>query len=75
MATFHPLDNTMVSAHLTPTCAQCGRVRDAVGRWHRAEPLPAGYEDELVTHTICPTCLKRLYPEFLRRRQLQRKPD
>lgn len=75
MATFHQLDNTVVSAYLTPMCAQCGRVRDAVGRWHRLEPLPAEYEDALVTHTICPGCLKRLYPEFLRRRQQQRKPD
>jgi len=75
MATFHQPENTMVSAHLTPTCAQCGRVRDAAGRWHRTEPLPAGYEEELVTHTICPDCLKRLYPEYIRRRQRQRKPD
>ncbi len=75
MATFHQLDNTLVSAHLTPTCAQCGRVRDAVGRWHRTEPLPAQYEDQLVTHTICPECLKKLYPEYIRRRRQYPKPD
>jgi hypothetical protein len=75
MATFHPLDDTLVSAHLTPTCAQCGRVRDALGRWHRVEPLPAEYEDDLVTHTICPACLKELYPEYIRRRRRQAKPD
>lgn len=75
MATYHQLDDTLIFAHLTPTCAQCGRVRDAVGRWHRVAPLPASYADDLVTHTICPSCLKELYPEFIRRRRAQRKPD
>lgn len=75
MATFHPLDDTVISSHLTPVCASCGRVRDAVGRWHRARPLPAEFEDLLVTHTICPSCLKELYPEFLRRKLQNPKPD
>lgn len=63
------------SSELVPTCARCGRVRDASGAWHRLEPLPADFSQDLVTHSICPRCLEELYPVFLERRRRQRGPD
>lgn len=75
MGTVTLLDEMMISTILTPVCAACGRVRDPAGRWHRVEPAALYGEEDLVTHTICPECLKRLYPELVARRQRQRKPD
>ena len=72
-ATF--LDEMMIATILTPVCAACGRVRDPSGRWHHLEPAALESEEDLVTHTICPECIQRLYPELVERRRRQRKPD
>ncbi|MFP4475957.1 MAG: hypothetical protein ACLFOY_10405 [Desulfatibacillaceae bacterium] len=47
-----------------PICANCKRVRDDKGYWNRLEAYIQNHSDASVTHSICPTCLKKLYPEL-----------
>jgi hypothetical protein len=63
------------TADLVPCCARCGRVRDDAGRWHELDPLPADMDAARLTHTICPECLKALYPAYLKRKRRQPAPD
>jgi len=41
-------------------CCNCKRERDAFDEWHDHTPQPG----ERLTHGICPTCLRALYPEI-----------
>jgi hypothetical protein len=45
-------------------CAACQKARGEDGRWEeRHQPL-GKHADMLVTHTVCPGCTHRLYPEL-----------
>ncbi len=45
-------------------CASCRTVRNKDGSWHELNQPLGQHEDALVTHTVCPRCALRLYPEF-----------
>jgi hypothetical protein len=48
-----------------PICAGCKRIRDdATGEWAAIEDYLATADDTKFTHSICPTCTKKLYPQF-----------
>ena len=49
---------------LLPICSSCKKVRDDKGYWHMVESYIASRVDVEFTHSICPTCMKKLYPEF-----------
>lgn len=44
-------------------CAHCERVRMA-GRWRL--PGPDECEGAILTHDICPDCIRQLYPKYAR---------
>jgi hypothetical protein len=47
-----------------PVCARCKRIRDGTGGWrNQLEYLGNNFEGKY-THTICPACAKKLYPEI-----------
>ena len=48
---------------LLPVCANCKSVRDEGGRWVRIEHYIEQRTDAAFTHSLCPTCSARLYPE------------
>jgi hypothetical protein len=46
-----------------PICAACKKIRDEAGAWIRLEDFIESHCDVLFSHSICPECSKRLYPE------------
>ena len=56
---------------LLPTCANCRQVRsaDATGeaRWDPLERYVTERTDARFSHTICPDCMRELYPEYVDR--------
>jgi hypothetical protein len=49
---------------LLPICASCKKIRDDNGYWMQIEGYIKDHSEANFTHSICPDCAKRLYPEF-----------
>jgi PAS domain S-box-containing protein len=50
---------------LLPICASCKKIRDESGDWHTLETYISGHSEAEFSHSICPSCARRLYPEFV----------
>jgi hypothetical protein len=49
---------------LIPICAGCKKVRDDGGFWRQVEEYVHEHFDADFSHSLCPECLQRLYPEY-----------
>lgn len=49
---------------LLPICSNCKKVRDDTGYWHSVDEYIESYSVAEVTHSLCPDCVKKLYPEI-----------
>jgi len=49
---------------ILPICAACKRIRDDAGYWHQVELYIGNHTEAEFTHSICPDCRQKLYPEF-----------
>lgn len=49
---------------LLPICASCKAIRDDNGMWQRVEAYVGERADVEFTHSICPGCKEKLYPEL-----------
>ena len=49
---------------LLPICANCKKIRDDKGYWNQIESYIAKHSEVDFSHSICPECAKKLYPEF-----------
>jgi PAS domain S-box-containing protein len=49
---------------LLPTCASCKKIRDNDGQWQPMETYILHHSEAQFTHTVCPDCEERLYPEY-----------
>ena len=49
---------------LLPMCCHCRKVRDDEGLWSRLEAYVSAHTDTRFTHSLCPDCLRELYPEL-----------
>lgn len=47
---------------LLPICASCKKIRDDHGYWTQVEAYLSARSDVEFTHSICPDCMKALYP-------------
>jgi len=47
-----------------PICAACKKIRDDKGYWQQIEEYIHNHSEAQFSHSICPTCAKKLYPEF-----------
>ncbi len=47
-----------------PICASCKKIRDDKGYWKQIESYISEHSDAEFSHSICPDCLKKLYPEL-----------
>jgi len=52
---------------LLPICACCKKIRDDQGYWTQIESYIRAHSDAEFSHSICPECAKKLYPEFVER--------
>ncbi|HTY26026.1 MAG TPA: PAS domain-containing protein [Desulfomonilaceae bacterium] len=49
---------------LLPICASCKKIRDDRGYWTQVEVYVRDHTEADFTHSICPDCAKRLYPDL-----------
>ena len=49
---------------LLPICASCKKIRDDRGYWNQIESYIKERSDADFSHSICPECADKLYPEY-----------
>ena len=49
---------------LLPICASCKKIRDDKGYWNEVEGDIKAHSEAEFTHSICPDCCARLYPDL-----------
>jgi PAS domain S-box-containing protein len=50
---------------LLPICASCKEIRDDSGYWHQIESYIRERSEAEFSHSICPKCAEKLYPELI----------
>jgi len=50
---------------MIPICSSCKKIRDDQGIWNQIEVYIRDHSEADFTHSICPECIKKLYPEFV----------
>ncbi len=58
------LAKVKILSGLLPICASCKKIRDDSGYWTQVEVYVREHSDADFTHSICPDCAKKLYPDF-----------
>ena len=49
---------------LLPICSACKKIRDDKGYWNQIEAFIRDHTEAEFSHSICPKCAKRLYPNL-----------
>ena len=49
---------------LLPICASCNKIRDDKGYWNRLETFIQAHSEAQFSHSVCPDCARKLYPEL-----------
>ena len=47
-----------------PICSSCKKIRNDAGYWQQIEAYVSAHSEAEFTHSMCPDCVKKLYPEF-----------
>ena len=58
------LDRVKTLNGLLPICSFCKKIRDDKGYWNQLESYLKKYSDADFSHSICPGCLEKHYPQF-----------
>jgi hypothetical protein len=51
---------------ILPICASCKKIRDDAGYWHQVEVYVGNHTAAEFSHSICPECMKKLYPDLVK---------
>ena len=49
---------------MLPICASCKKIRDDSGYWNQIESYIGEHSHAEFSHSICPDCMEKLYPEY-----------
>jgi len=49
---------------ILPICSNCKKIRDKAGSWIQMESYIDHHSEAEFSHSVCPDCMKELYPEF-----------
>jgi hypothetical protein len=49
---------------MLPICASCKKIRDDKGYWTQIEAYIRDHSEAEFSHSVCPECAKKLYPEY-----------
>ena len=49
---------------ILPICAGCKKIRDDQGYWNQIESYFQEHSDIEFSHSLCPDCMKDIYPDF-----------
>jgi len=58
------LEKSKVLRGIIPICSNCKQIRDDEGIWKQIEEYFNDHSKASFSHSICPGCIKKLYPEF-----------
>ncbi len=58
------LANVKQLSGLLPICSSCKKIRDDEGEWNPMEVYIQQRSEASFTHSFCPECVRRLYPEI-----------
>ncbi len=47
-----------------PICSSCKQIRDDQGYWRQVEEYISDHSEMQFTHSICPSCTRKLYPDL-----------
>ena len=54
---------------LLPICASCKKIRDDKGYWQKLETFVHEHSNAEFSHSMCPDCMEKLYPDFVKKRE------
>lgn len=49
---------------IVPICAGCKSIRDKNNQWHPVEHYLSHYSGADFTHSMCPRCMNKMYPDY-----------
>ena len=58
------IDEIKTLKGIIPICASCKKIRDDKGYWSQIELYIKNHTEADFSHSICPECAKKLYPEI-----------
>ena len=66
------IEKTMINTlgAFVPICANCKRIREINGSWTPIERYISDHSETEFSHSICPECTKKLYPEYAKKMNL-----
>ena len=47
-----------------PICSNCKSIRNDQGYWQKVEEYVQAHSEAQFSHSICPDCIKKLYPDY-----------
>ncbi|MBU0480846.1 MAG: hypothetical protein KKG47_07075 [Proteobacteria bacterium] len=58
------LDEIKALKGILPICSFCKQIRDDKGYWNQVEVYIRNHTDADFSHSICPECTRKHYPEY-----------
>lgn len=58
------LQEIEVLSGLLPICSSCKNIRDDNGYWNQIDSYISSHSQAEFTHSICPNCARKLYPDL-----------
>jgi CheY-like chemotaxis protein len=58
------LDDIRILQGILPICSFCKKIRDDQGYWNQVEAYISRHSDAQFSHSVCPECMKKHYPEL-----------
>jgi hypothetical protein len=58
------LEKVKLLSGILPICMHCKGIRDDKGYWNQLEKFIHDNSEAEFSHSICPTCLKKHYPDM-----------
>ena len=49
---------------ILPMCSHCKKIRDDAGYWQLVENYLEQHSEAQFSHSLCPDCVKHLYPDM-----------
>jgi len=68
------LAEVKVLSGLLPICSSCKKVRDDRGYWKQIESYIEERSTAQFSHSLCPECAEKLYPEIMRKLDTEEPP-
>jgi chromosome segregation ATPase len=54
---------------MLPICASCKKIRNDKGYWEQIEAYIRDHSEVEFSHSICPECTEKLYPDYFHKKQ------